>query len=195
MLLATTSRLDNAAFAGVSEFAAQWILINREREYIDGSGHHDLLLTIGGRAGHGGRYGLTIDEGPFVVGQDREWTVAVKTPDQMRQAHHENAYQNQEIDRLEKLQPDMQRLTRAMAALELKHPEGNAKTAIRDRSGVKGLRFDDALAALLDAGSVIECEFVRNDRKTPRQGYKLSTESIVTTVTENRDDQTPSLTT
>ena len=75
-------QLDNAAFAGVAEFAAQWLLINPQRPYVPGSGHHEHWLTIGGRAGHGGLYGLTIDEGEFVEGQDREWNVTVKTPEE-----------------------------------------------------------------------------------------------------------------
>ena len=177
-------QLDNAAFAGVAEYAAQWLLINRQRPYDPGSGHHDLWLTIGGRAGHGGLYGVTIDEGQFVEGQDRDWNVEVKTPEAMRQATRDGQEEARETDRLEKLQDDKKRICRAMAALERKHPDGNSATSIRDRAGLKGQRFQDALSALLDEGAMIECEFTRKDRKTPRQGYKLYAESIVTGVTD-----------
>jgi hypothetical protein len=170
-------QLDNAAFAGVAEFAAQWLLINPQRPYVPGSGHHDLWLTVGGRAGHGGLYGVSIDEGEFVEGQDREWNVSVKNPEEMRQSARDDREQVREAVRLEKLQDDRVRVTRAMAALEQQHPEGNAATAIRDRSGLKGQRFQDALAALLNDGTAADCEFLRGNHKTPQQGYKLRSET------------------
>ncbi len=172
-------QLDNSAFAGTAEYAAQWLLINRQKLFEPGSGHHDLWLTIGGRAGHGGLYGVTIDEGQFVEGQDREWDVQVKKPDEMRKAERDGKEEAREADRLEKLQDDKVRITRAMAALERTHPEGNAKTAIRDRAGLKGNRFDEALSALLNDGAGVECEFLRSNHKTPRQGYKLKTETAI----------------
>lgn len=51
-------QLDNLAFAGFAEFAAQWLLLNRRTPYQLGSGHHELWLSMGARAGHGGLYGV-----------------------------------------------------------------------------------------------------------------------------------------
>ena len=166
-------QLDNAAFAGVAEYAAQWLLLNRQKLFEPGSGHHDLWLTIGARAGHGGLYGVSIDEGPFVEGQDRDWIVQVMKPEEMRQTDRDHKEDAREAALLKKLQDDKQRITRAMAALERQHPEGNSKTSIRDRSGVKGLRLDEALSSLLNEGVVVECEFLRSNQKTPKQGFKL----------------------
>ena len=175
-------QLDNSAFAGTAEYAAQWLLINRQKLFQPGSGHHDLWLTIGGRAGHGGLYGVTIDEGQFIEGQDRAWVVQVLKPEEMRRADQDGKEEAREAKRLEKIQDDKVRICRAMAALERQHPEGNAVTSIRDRSGIKGQRLQDSLSALLNDGAAVECEFLRSNHKTPRQGYKLKTE----TETENQ---------
>ena len=170
-------QLDNSAFAGTAEYAAQWLLVNRIKLFDPGSGHHELWLTIGARAGHGGLYGVTIDEGPFVEGRDRDWNVQVMKPEEMRQADRDGKENAREADRLEKFHGDKVRITRAMAALERLHPEGNSKTAIRDRAGFKGNRFDEALCAALNDGAAVECEFLRSNHKTPQQGYKLKPET------------------
>jgi len=82
--------LDNLAFAGFSEFAAQWFIVNRIRPYEPGTGRHALWAVIGGRAGHSGTYAIDLDEGEFHPGEDREWRVAVSKADQARQEQRDS---------------------------------------------------------------------------------------------------------
>jgi hypothetical protein len=59
--------LSTMSGSGFAEFAGQWLLIGRKSEY-EYNGQHELLMNIGGRAGHGGNYDISINEGQF----DRE---------------------------------------------------------------------------------------------------------------------------
>lgn len=51
------------AFAGVAEFARQWLFVGRTAVYQSGSGVHDLSLSIGGNAGHSSGWSVRVDEG------------------------------------------------------------------------------------------------------------------------------------
>ncbi len=69
--------LTDLSFSGVAEFARQWVLISRSKEYIPGSGKHDLILSIGGSAGHSSRWNVRIDEGSG-NGKERDWSVEIE---------------------------------------------------------------------------------------------------------------------
>ncbi|HET6325475.1 MAG TPA: AAA family ATPase [Planctomycetaceae bacterium] len=71
--------LDDLAFAGVAEFARQWILFGRNEPYVPGTGLHDLTMTAGGSAGHSGSWRVVVDEG--TAGSDldgRRWKPSVR---------------------------------------------------------------------------------------------------------------------
>jgi replicative DNA helicase len=71
--------LDDLAFAGVAEFARQWLLLSRREEYQTGSGAHHLWMSVGGSAGQSGSWELEIAEG--LPGKDfrgRRWGVKVR---------------------------------------------------------------------------------------------------------------------
>jgi hypothetical protein len=73
---AGTATLTDLAFAGVAEFARQWLLVNRASEYRPGSGVYDLVLSVGGSAGHSSRWRVGVEEGTGGPGK-RDWKVKV----------------------------------------------------------------------------------------------------------------------
>ncbi len=72
--------LDDIAWSGFAEFSAQWLLVSRRRPYNPDTGHHELWLSAGGRAGHAGLWALDVDEGahPRCRTKDR-WRPPAKT--------------------------------------------------------------------------------------------------------------------
>ena len=161
--------LDNLAFAGFSEFAAQWLIVNRQRRYVPGSGRHDLWGVIGGRAGHSGTYAIGIDEGEFHQGVNREWRVEVSKADEARKQQQGQREKEREEKQAEKLESNRKRICNTAA----KFPEGESKTIIRDRTGLRSDTFNPAWASLLDDGILVEVEIFKSNHKKPSTGYRL----------------------
>jgi hypothetical protein len=162
--------LDNLAFAGFSEFAAQWLIVNRQKTYEPGSGRHFLWAVVGGRAGHSGTYALDLDEGEFRQGEDREWRVAVTRADEARKEQRGQRDQERAAKRAEKIEEIKKRILNAAA----KYRSGETPTAIRDRAGLHDREFKPALVELLDGGDLLSVEIIKRNRKAPYQGYILA---------------------
>lgn len=87
----TVTTLNDLAFAGIGEFARQWVLVNRRTPYRPGSGVHDLVLSIGGSAGHSSQWRVLIDEGVFDADDpaERRWDVSVERDHPESESAHE----------------------------------------------------------------------------------------------------------
>lgn len=122
--------LDDVAFAGFAEFAAQWFIVNRRKDYQPGSGRHELWAVVGGRAGHSGSYSIDIDEGEFHPDQDRGWMVAIAKPDEARQQQWDERQKARETKLSEKREEVKKRILDAAA----KFKTGETASIIRDRT-------------------------------------------------------------
>jgi hypothetical protein len=134
--------LSELAYAGVSEYARQWLLINR-RERYDGTGTHRLWLSVGGSAGHGGDWGLDIQEGtPDADFAGRTWQVSLTPRREMRDDEQEA----RQTRRAAELQGDEQTV---MTTIDRLAADGPATlTRIRDGSGLSRTRTDRSLERL-----------------------------------------------
>ncbi|EDL59788.1 hypothetical protein PM8797T_31408 [Gimesia maris DSM 8797] len=70
--------LYDLAFSGVGEFFRQWVLLNKREEFTHCDGFHQLGMSVGGSAGHSGKWNIDVREG--VLDNDfrgRKWDVSV----------------------------------------------------------------------------------------------------------------------
>ncbi|MCY2987173.1 MAG: bifunctional DNA primase/polymerase [Planctomycetota bacterium] len=163
--------LDLASLSGSgwAEFARQWILLNRRRDYQDGSGFHELNLRIGGSAGHSSLWHLDIDEGPSDQAGDRKWRVGLKTAGQAKVDHErrkEEALGRDLADKMALIVTHLEQLPPNFADTEtgiLRGSIGRTKTAVI------------ALERLVEQRRIIfEDDCVNKaGRKSSRPGYRL----------------------
>lgn len=165
--------LSDLSQSGCSEFAGQWVLINRQRPYDEDSpGEHDLLLTLGARTGHSSRWAVHVSEGAASSQGGRYWRPEVLPlrEDKARRAIEKQAAADQR--RRETLEEHAAKITAALVSFGEK---GATKTALREHAGLSGSCFNPALAELLARGDVVRCDVHHdNNRKKPYAGFRLS---------------------
>jgi hypothetical protein len=155
--------LEDLAYAGVAEFARQWILLSRSEDYDGASpGSHKLWMVAGGSAGHGGLWNLCIDEGE--ADDDlggRIWGVTVNTATEARQSVRDERDATKRTEQAERQAQDDQRLATAIDQLAARGEYVTAAgrpaagyTAARDLAGLSGQRMTPAVDRLVAAGVI-----------------------------------------
>ena len=164
--------LEDIAWAGFQEFCRQWLLIGRREKYEPGTGEHALWMNIGGSAGHSALWGVNISEGVYLGPGTRSWEVELLTAEEARE---ESIGKNQDVKQANK---DRQRAVEVKACKEAILNSSNGLpdhretlTRIKERSGKKGVIFDEALGELIRIGELIPTEVIRSNGQS-YSGYE-----------------------
>lgn len=156
--------LSHISWSGTSEWARQWLLLGRRKDYEPGTGEHLLWMVTGGSAGHSGLHGLDIHEG---VGAYRGWSVDVLGADEVRERESGAKDSAKEKARMEKQERDRKKLVQAAAHFKA----GETLNRLRERAGLSGDAVRVALATCLEMNELEPCEVTKNGRT--ESGYKL----------------------
>lgn len=161
--------LANLAFAGVGEFARQWMLVNRRESFVPGSGIHRLNIVTGGSVGFSTALAVDIDEG--YLREDftgRRWSVTVNSLEDARLADRDAQQEQNERERQE---ADAE-VADCIVEFLRTQPHGGVSSQIRTGVGVSIGKCDRAVQILLNEGR-IEAVQVRRTNSQSYDGYRL----------------------
>ncbi len=157
--------LANLAHAGIEEFARQWLLVGRRKQYQPGSGVHQLWMSIGGSAGHAATFAVEVDEGRQQLDfAGRKWAVKVMSEDEAESQDAERRDAKRQARQLTKDEADDAAF---LAKLDHLNADGQGVRQREFRTALKWgpQRIRDAIARLVGNGliEVVEREFVKTN--------------------------------
>lgn len=156
--------LDDLSQSGFAEFARQWLLLSRRSDYLDGSGEHELWLRTGGSAGHGGLWGIDIDDGITPDGlAGAYWKVAVRSAKEVK-AEKFAAQENSEAS---KAAHHMDRLIQHLQGM----PGGDTKTGIKEALSMNSKTVEKALEVAIVKGHIEQTLVVKGSKSWA--GYRV----------------------
>lgn len=162
--------LEQIAWSGFQEWARQWLLLGRRKAYEPGSGVHDLWLSIGGSAGHGSGWGLTVDEGTRAEGQTRHWAVDLTPAGELVRDEKQAKAQAKDAERNKAIEAN------ALAILQYIRREGRVLQASARKNVVDGRPFFTAWQWLVESEQIRKVGTMKAGNGQPREAWEVADE-------------------
>lgn len=156
--------LKDLAFAGFAEWARQWILLGRRADYLDGSGRHELWMRSGGSAGHGGLWGVDVEEGQVDAHlRGEKWLVDVSSGATARDEARQKKASQVSKKAMEDIDIRVEKLRKSFRA----YPQGDTEKILREGAGLNPKAFEGALEVLRQRGEIEEILVVKKRGRFP----------------------------
>jgi hypothetical protein len=152
--------LSDLSMSGFAEWARQWLLVGRRREY-EGDGRHELHLAVGGSAGHSGNYFVTVDEGTMEDG--RKWKPKVERAHQAIERIKQRKLKADEDRKADKWLEDLEKIN---ALMRTQFPEGETRNNIKNASHLNTAPLNEVLADLLKRKAIEICNVKKGNGQT-----------------------------
>lgn len=156
------------AWSGFSQYARQWLLLNRREKYDPETGLHKLWLAVGGSAGHGGLFSVDAHEGRQSAPWGRVWEVSVSKASEARQQERQEKEQRKSEEQDTKFQRDTETVLDVLA----RSPDGITKSLLRDVSGV-GAKINKILLAIVTNRQAEPCR-VKASNGQSYDGFRIT---------------------
>lgn len=161
-------KLSEISMSGFAEWARFWILLGPRQTWDQEQRRHWLHLVAGGSSGHAGSYHVDVSEGRHSDPDGRRWEVSA-TPASEAQRQTEQAQEAAKATAERKTIDDDKA---AIVAAGAKMLTGATKTDLRERSELRGPRFNRAFNELLDEAVFEEVEVTKGNNR-PYPGFRL----------------------
>ena len=175
-----TMELQHLSYAGIAEFARQWLLVNRATAY-DGDGVHDLIMSFGGSAGQSGVWSLRIEE--RIIEADlsrRSWVVTALPASEAREAAKVQKANTREAEQLKKRLAQDSRVLEALDKICLVE-RAATKTQLSGCTRMSPKVVSEVVTRLLESESLETVTFEKPSGKSGKsreyQGYRRANQT------------------
>ena len=166
------AELSDIAWSGFAEFSAQWLLLSRRSKFDAEIGNHELWLNVGGRAGHGGLYGVDIREGRRTDPGGRVWQVKVRPASETRASAIDSKESAKEAATERKQAATVtRRLAKAAEALLSLGAEPETESRIAAQAGLSSTAWGPVFLHLKTNGIIEKVKIKKGNR--PYDAWKV----------------------